>query len=96
MSQEVASNKLENGPIGDYKTGFCSPVALTILEKKTLKKTLLFSLPVWKIFRISEPCEQILKRIPQGTYLQNISFLGVIVSEKKMFKEKLTPGCIRK
>jgi hypothetical protein len=29
-----------------------------------------FSLPVWKIFGISEPHEQILKRKPQGTFLQ--------------------------
>jgi hypothetical protein len=29
--------------------------------------------------------------VPQGTFLQKISFLGVIVSEKKMFKEKLKP-----
>jgi hypothetical protein len=33
-SQEVASNKLEKGPLRDYKTGFSSPVALTVLEKK--------------------------------------------------------------
>jgi hypothetical protein len=50
-----------------------------------------FSLPVRKIFGISEPHEQILKRTHQGTFLQKISFLGVIVSEKKMYKEKLTP-----
>jgi hypothetical protein len=31
-----------------------------------------------------------LKRTPQGTFLQKISFLGVVVSEK-MFEEKLTP-----
>jgi hypothetical protein len=49
-----------------------------------------FSPPVWKIFGISEPREQILKRTPHGTFLQKISFLGVIVSEK-MFEEKLTP-----
>jgi hypothetical protein len=49
-----------------------------------------FSLPDQKIFRISEPREQILKRTPQGTFLQKISYLGVIVFEKKMFKEKLT------
>jgi hypothetical protein len=53
-------------------------------------KILLFSLPVRKIFGILEPCEQILKRTPQGIFLQKISFLGVIVSEKKIFKEKLT------
>jgi hypothetical protein len=32
-SQEVASNKLEKGPLADYETGFFSPVALTVLEK---------------------------------------------------------------
>jgi hypothetical protein len=32
-SQESASNKLEKGPLRDYETGFCSPVALTVLEK---------------------------------------------------------------
>jgi hypothetical protein len=32
-SQEVASNKLEKRPLRDYKTGFCSPVALMVLEK---------------------------------------------------------------
>jgi hypothetical protein len=32
-SQEVASNKLEKGPLRDYETGFCSPLALTVLEK---------------------------------------------------------------
>jgi hypothetical protein len=30
-------------------------------------------------------------RTPQGTFLQKISFLGVTVSEKKMFEEKLLP-----
>jgi hypothetical protein len=29
-SQEVASNKLEKGALRDSKTGFCSPVALTV------------------------------------------------------------------
>jgi hypothetical protein len=33
--REVASNKLEKGPLRDYKTGFCSPVALTVLEEKS-------------------------------------------------------------
>ena len=33
-SQEVASNKLEKGPLRDYETGFRSPLALTVLEKK--------------------------------------------------------------
>jgi hypothetical protein len=48
------------------------------------------SLPVWKIFQISEPCEQILKQPFQVTFLQTTSFLGVVVSGK-MFKEKLKP-----
>jgi hypothetical protein len=30
--QEVASNKLEKGPLRDYEIGFCSPVALTVVE----------------------------------------------------------------
>jgi hypothetical protein len=49
-----------------------------------------FSLPVGKLFGISEPYEQILKRTTQGTFLPKISSLGVVVSEKKMFKQKLT------
>jgi hypothetical protein len=56
------------------QTVFCSPVALTFLEKK--------------IFGISEPYEQILERTTQGIFLQKISFLGIIVSEKT-FKELL-------
>jgi hypothetical protein len=36
-SQEVALNKLEKGPLRDYETGFCSPLALTVLEKKIVK-----------------------------------------------------------
>jgi hypothetical protein len=32
-SQEVASNKLEKGPLRDNKTVICSPVALAVLEK---------------------------------------------------------------
>jgi hypothetical protein len=36
-SQEVALNKLEKGLLRDYKTGFCSPLALTVLEKKIFK-----------------------------------------------------------
>jgi hypothetical protein len=65
----------------DYETGFCLPVALTVLEKK------IFSLPVQKILGISEHHEQILKRKTQGIFLQKISFLDVIVSETKMFKK---------
>jgi hypothetical protein len=52
---------------------------------------MLFSLPVGKIFGIWEPREQILKRTPYGKFLQKISFLGVIVSKKKMFKVKSMP-----
>jgi hypothetical protein len=33
-SQEDASNKLEKEPLRDYKTAFCSPLALTVMEKK--------------------------------------------------------------
>jgi hypothetical protein len=90
-SQEVALNQLEKGPLIDFKTVFCSPVAIMVLEKifKDLAFFRGFSLPVRKIFRISEACQQILKRPTQGTFLQKISFLGIIVSEKKIFKELL-------
>jgi hypothetical protein len=67
-------------------------VALTVLEKKIFKDLASFrgfSLPVRKIFGISEPFEQILKWPTQGTFLPKISFLGIIVSEK-IFKEMLT------
>jgi hypothetical protein len=80
-------NKLENGLLRDYETVFCSPVALTVLEK-ILACFCGFSLFVRKIFRISEPCEQILKRPNKGKFLQKISFLGIIVSEK-ILKELL-------
>jgi hypothetical protein len=66
-------------------------VALSVLEKKIFENLAFFqffSLPVQKIFRITEPCEKILKRTPQGKCLQNISFLVVTVSWK-VFKEKL-------
>jgi hypothetical protein len=53
-------NKLEKGHLRDYKTGFCSPVALTVLEKIFKDFFPSFSLPVQKIFGISEPREQIL------------------------------------
>jgi hypothetical protein len=33
QSQEVASNKLEKGPLRDYETAFCLPLTLTVLEK---------------------------------------------------------------
>jgi hypothetical protein len=36
-TKEVASNKLEKGPLRDYETGFISTVALTVLEKKIFK-----------------------------------------------------------
>jgi hypothetical protein len=49
-----------------------------------------FQVPVRKLFGISEPYEQISKRTTQGTSLPKISSIGVVVSEKKMFKEKLT------
>jgi hypothetical protein len=52
-----------------------------------------FSLPVRNIFRISEPYEHMLERTTQGIFLQKISFLGIIVSEKKMFKEMLMRMC---
>jgi hypothetical protein len=91
-SQEVASNKLEKGPLRDYKTVFNSPVAFAVLEKKIFKDLAScrgFSLPVRKIIGNSEPFEQIIKRPTQGTFMPKISFLGIIVSEKKIFKELL-------
>jgi hypothetical protein len=90
-SQEVASNKLEKRPLIDFKTVYCLPLEVTILEKifKDSASFHGFSLPVRKIFRILEPCEQMLKRPTQGTFVQKISFLGIIVSEK-IFKEFLT------
>jgi hypothetical protein len=78
-----------NGFLNSEKK-ICSPVALTVLEKifKDFAYFPSFPLPVRKIFGISEPYEQILNRTPQGTFLLKISFLGVIVSEKMMFKDK--------
>jgi hypothetical protein len=64
-SQEVASNKLEKGPLRDYETDVCSPVALMVLEKKIL------------FFFSNFFCSE--------------NFLGVKVSVKKMFQEKLIP-----
>jgi hypothetical protein len=66
-------------------------VALVVLEKKILKYLANFcgfSLPVWKIFGISEPFKQILKMPTQGTFLPKISFLDIIVFEK-IFEEML-------
>jgi hypothetical protein len=86
-------NKLQKGLLRDYEIVFCSVLALMVLEKKIFKDLARFhgfSLPVQKIFGISEPFEQILKRPTQGTVLPNISFLGIIASEKKIFKEMLT------
>jgi hypothetical protein len=58
-------------------------VALAVLEKKIFKDLASyrgFSLPVRKIFRISEPFKQIIKRPTQEKFLPKISFLGIIVS----------------
>jgi hypothetical protein len=65
-------------------------VAFAVLEKKIFKELASFhgfSLPVRKIIGISEPFEQIIKRPTQGTFMPKISFLGIIVSEKKIFKK---------
>jgi hypothetical protein len=35
-------NKLEKGPLRDYETGFCLPLALTVLEKKIFKYLAMF------------------------------------------------------
>jgi hypothetical protein len=37
QSQEVASNKLEKGPLRDYETAFCLLLALMVLGKKIFK-----------------------------------------------------------
>jgi hypothetical protein len=42
LSQEVALNKLEKGPLRDFETSFCSPLALTVLEKKIFKDLAMF------------------------------------------------------
>jgi hypothetical protein len=42
QSQELASNKLEKGPLRDYETGFCSPLALTVLDKKIFNDLAMF------------------------------------------------------
>jgi hypothetical protein len=76
----------------------CSDLALMVLGKKIFKDLASFrglSLPVRKLFGISEPYEQILKMTTQGTFLPKISSLGVVISEKKMLKEKLTRTCTR-
>jgi hypothetical protein len=35
-------NILEKEPLRDYETGFCSPLALTVLEKKIFKDLAVF------------------------------------------------------
>jgi hypothetical protein len=68
-------------------------VAFAVLEKKIFKDLANFrgfSLPVRKIIGISEPFKQIIKRPTQETFMPKISFLGIIVSEKKIFEEMLT------
>jgi hypothetical protein len=42
-SQEVASNKLENGPHRDYETAFCSPLAFMVLKKKVFQEFTVFT-----------------------------------------------------
>jgi hypothetical protein len=61
-------------------------VALTVLEEifKDLTSFHGFSLPVQKIFGIPEPYEQIFEKTTQGTFLQKISFLGIIFFLKKL------------
>jgi hypothetical protein len=69
-------------------------VALTVLEKifKALASFRGFSLPVQKIFGISEQYEKNLERTTQGIFLQKISFLVIAVSEK-IFRELLARTC---
>jgi hypothetical protein len=40
--QEVASNRLEKETLRDDETDFCSPLALTVLEKKIFKDLAMF------------------------------------------------------
>jgi hypothetical protein len=56
-------------------------VAFAVLEKKIFKDLASFpgfSLPVGKIFGISERYERIIKSTTQGTFLPKISFLGIL------------------
>jgi hypothetical protein len=39
---EVASKNFKKGPFKDYQTAFCSPLALTVLEKIFLKNLLFY------------------------------------------------------
>jgi hypothetical protein len=66
-------------------------VAHTVLEKilKDLASFHGFSFPVQKIIGISEPYKHFSKRPNQGMFQQKISFLCIIVLEKKIFKELL-------
>jgi hypothetical protein len=77
-------------PLIGFKT-VCSPVALMVLEKIFKDLAVFFMVFHFLLFgKYSEPCKQILKRPTQGTFLQTICFLDIIVSEKKIFKELLT------
>jgi hypothetical protein len=72
-------------------------VAFTVLGKKVFEGLAFFqsfSLPVGKISGIQEPSQQNVKHPTQGTSLQKISFLGVVISEK-VFKEILTQTHMR-
>jgi hypothetical protein len=64
---------------------FCLPLALKLLEKKIFEDLAMF--PVFhfmflKYLKLGNPVEKNLKRPTQETFLQTISFLCVIVSEK--------------
>jgi hypothetical protein len=70
-SQEVVWNKLEKGPLRDYETGFCSPLALTVLEKKIFKDfPKVFHFLFGKYSEFLNLTNKSFKRTPRGTFLQ--------------------------
>jgi hypothetical protein len=40
--RKLQRTKLEKGPLTHYETGFCSPLALTVMEKKIFKDLAMF------------------------------------------------------
>jgi hypothetical protein len=47
-SQEDATDELEKEPLRDYETGFCSPLAHMVLQKKIFKDLAMF-LGFWTV-----------------------------------------------
>jgi hypothetical protein len=82
QSQKVASNKLEKGPIIDFKTVFlCLSLALVLLEK--IFKDLAFYIVLHLLFR---KYSEFLNHVNKPRYIpaKTINPLGVIFSDKKM------------